>query len=108
MKNPLLDVDTTGARAALILISSGPSRSLRTAFRVVDGITARMRSDANVIFGVRVDRKYEGIVRVLTIMTGVRSPILESIDPAIALAADPSLAPVTESVRAPSAGARKS
>ncbi|HEY7588904.1 MAG TPA: cell division protein FtsZ [Thermoplasmata archaeon] len=90
--NPLLDVDYSGARGALIHISAGPGLRLRTAHEVVEALTERMRSDANVIFGVRVDRKYEGIIRVLTIMTGVRSPILESIAEPVALADDPSLA----------------
>ena len=92
LDNPLLDVDYSGARGALIHISAGPGLRLRTAHEVVEGLTARMRPDANVIFGVRVDRKYEGIIRVLTIMTGVRSPILESADRTVALADDPSLA----------------
>jgi cell division GTPase FtsZ len=38
-----------------------------------------MRPEANVIFGVRVDRKYDGTLRVLSIMTGVRSAFLESV-----------------------------
>ena len=92
LDNPLFDVDYKGARGALIHISAGPGLRLRTAHEVVEGLTAKMRADANVIFGVRVDRKYEGIVRVLAIMTGVRSPILESADPAVALSDDPSLA----------------
>jgi cell division protein FtsZ len=91
LNNPLLDVDYTGARGALIHISGGPSLRLRTAHEVVEGLTARMRPEANVIFGVRVDRKYEGVIRVLTIMTGIRSPILESATAPVALANDQSL-----------------
>jgi len=77
LSNPLLDVDTKGARAALIHISSGPSLSLRTAFRVVDGITANMRSDANVIFGVRVDPRHHDVIRVIAILTGLNTPELD-------------------------------
>jgi len=78
LSNPLLDVDTKGARAALIHISSGPSLSLRTAFRVVDGITANMRSDANVIFGVRVDPRHQDIIRVIAVLTGLKTPELDA------------------------------
>lgn len=92
LENPLFDVDYRGARGALIHISAGPGMRLRTAHEVVEGLTAKMRPEANVIFGVRVDRKFEGIIRVLAIMTGVRSPLLDSVDPAVALADDPSLA----------------
>ncbi len=89
LDNPLLDVDYRGARGALIHISAGPGLRLRTAHEVVEGLTARMRPDANVIFGVRVDRKYEGIIRVLTVMTGIRSPILESVDPEVSVEDEP-------------------
>ena len=98
LENPLFDVDYRGARGALIHISAGPGIRHRTAHAVVEGLTAKLRPDANVIFGVRVDRKYEGIIRVLTIMTGVRSPLLESVDPAISIAGDPSLALSTTAV----------
>ncbi len=96
LDNPLLDVDYRGARGALIHISAGPGLRLRTAHEVVEGLTARMRSDANVIFGVRVDRKFEGIIRVLTIMTGVRSPILEAVSEPVSLADDPTMALIEE------------
>lgn len=79
LDNPLLDVDHRGAHGALIHISAGPGLRLRTANEVVEGLTARMRPDANVIFGVRVDRKYEGVLRVLVIMTGVRSAMVDAI-----------------------------
>lgn len=98
LENPLLDVDYRGARGALIHISAGPGLRLKTAHEVVEGLTARMRPEANVIFGVRVDRKYEGIIRVLTIMTGVRSAILEAVAEPVAIEDDPSLALVTETV----------
>ena len=95
LSNPLLDVDTKGARAALIHISSGPSLSLRTAFRVVDGITDKMRPDANVIFGVRMDPRHEDIIRVIAILTGVHAPRLEIPVEAISYTdADPEVAPL--------------
>jgi len=85
LDNPLLDVDHRGARGALVHISAGPSLRLRTAHEVVEGLTAEMRPDANVIFGVRIDRKYDGIIRVLSIMTGVRSRLLESVAQSVSL-----------------------
>src|SRR5881396_706688 len=85
LDNPLLDVDYRGANGALIHISAGPGLRLRTANAVVEGLTAGIRPDANVIFGVRVDRKYEGILRVLAIMTGVRSPIVEGVAESVSL-----------------------
>ena len=86
LENPLLEVDYRGANGALIHISAGPGLRLRTAHQVVEGLTAEMRPDANVIFGVRVDRKYEGILRVLAIMTGVRSTIVEAVRESVSVA----------------------
>jgi cell division protein FtsZ len=86
LNNPLLEVDYRGANGALIHISAGPGLRLRTAHEVVEGLTAAMRPDANVIFGVRVDRKYNGILRVLAIMTGVRSPMVEAVHESISVA----------------------
>src|SRR3989475_10090657 len=77
--NPLLEVDYRGANGALIHISAGPGLPLRTAHEGVEGLTAAMRPDANVIFGVRVDRKYDGIFRVLAVITGGRTPIVDSV-----------------------------
>ncbi|HEX9341453.1 MAG TPA: cell division protein FtsZ [Thermoplasmata archaeon] len=86
LDNPLLDVDYRGASGALIHISAGPGLRLRTANAVVEGLTEEIRADANVIFGVRVDPKYEGILRVLAIMTGVRSPIVDAVQGSVSIA----------------------
>src|SRR5437773_455598 len=86
LNNPLLEVDYRGANGALIHISAGPGLRLRTAHEVVEGLTAAMRPDANVIFGVRVDKKYNGILRVLAIMTGVRSPMVDAVRESVSIA----------------------
>lgn len=78
MNNPLLDIDFSGANGALIHLTSGPGMSIRTAHEVVQGITNCLSDDANVIFGARVDKEYEGVIKVMTIITGVKSPNLLS------------------------------
>lgn len=83
LRNPLLNVDIKGAKGALIHLSSGPSLPLRVAHRVIAGLTAEMREDANVIFGVRVDPRLDRILRVLAITTGVRAPGLEAVENAV-------------------------
>jgi cell division protein FtsZ len=90
LSNPLMDVDHRGARGALVHISAGPGLRLRTAHEVVEGLTAELRADANVIFGVRVDKKFDGILRVLAIMTGVRSATLDAITQPVTLEDEPS------------------
>jgi cell division protein FtsZ len=79
LNNPLYDADLEGATGALIHITSGPRLTLRTAYDVVNGITAKLDPNANVIIGARVDPDYEGVIKVMTIITGVKSPPI--IDP---------------------------
>lgn len=76
LNNPLLDIDYTDANGALIHLTSGPNLPLETAYSVVNGISSQLSDDANVIFGARVDPDFEGIIRVMSIITGVHSPNL--------------------------------
>lgn len=78
LNNPLLDVDYTDASGALIHLTSGPNLSLGTAYSVVDGISSQLSEDANIIFGARVDAEFTGVIRVMSIVTGVHSPNLLS------------------------------
>lgn len=73
LNHPLLDVDYRGATGGLVHITGGPNLSLKEAEGVADNITNRLESDANVIWGARVNQEYEDKVRVMAIMTGVES-----------------------------------
>src|SRR2546427_800887 len=86
LDNSLLEVGYRGANGALIHISASPGLSLRTAHEVAEGLPAALRPGANVIFGVRVDRKYNGNLRVLVIMTGVSSPLVEAVRESVSIA----------------------
>ena len=70
---PLLDVDYKGATGALIHITGGPDLTIGEANRIGEGITESMESNANVIWGARIDPTMEGCIRVMTIITGVKS-----------------------------------
>ena len=73
LNHPLLDVDYRGATGGLVHITGGPDLSLDEAQGVAESITERLESDANVIWGARIQDEYEGKVRVMAIMTGVQS-----------------------------------
>jgi len=70
LESPLIDIDMKGARGALVHIASGPSTSLRSVHTILEGITANLHEDANVICGTRIVKELEGSARVMTIMTG--------------------------------------
>ena len=70
---PLLDVEYGGATGALIHITGGPDLTLGEANRIGEGITENMDPSANVIWGARIDPTMEGCIRVMAIITGVKS-----------------------------------
>ncbi|MHA1908372.1 MAG: cell division protein FtsZ [Candidatus Thorarchaeota archaeon] len=76
LNSPLLEVEWKGATGALIHITGGPDMSLAEANGVGEKISEKMSTDANVIWGARVDPRLTGSVRVMLILTGVKSPQL--------------------------------
>jgi cell division protein FtsZ len=76
LNSPLLEVEWRGSTGALIHITGGPDMSLAEANRVGELVSEKMSSDANVIWGARVDPRLSGVLRVMLILTGVKSPQL--------------------------------
>ena len=76
LNSPLLEVEWSGATGALIHITGGPDMSLAEANKVGEIVSEKMSSEANVIWGARVDPRLSGILRVMLILTGVKSPQL--------------------------------
>ena len=73
LTNPLLDVDYKGATGCLVHIIGGPDLTLKEANEIAGSLTYELDSDADVIWGARIQQDYEGKVRVMAIMTGVHS-----------------------------------
>lgn len=74
LANPLLDIDYSGANGALIHITGGEDMTLEEIDRCGQLITQSLHSDANVIWGARVDESFAKRIAVMSIMTGVQSP----------------------------------
>jgi cell division protein FtsZ len=74
VRSPLIDVDISGATAALVNVTGGPDMTLADAEGVVKHVHQMISSDARIIWGVQVNPEMQGSVRVLLILTGVRSP----------------------------------
>ncbi|MCD5409489.1 MAG: cell division protein FtsZ [Methanocellales archaeon] len=73
LDHPLLDVDYRGATGALIHITGGSDLTLREAEEITKSITYELDTHANVIWGARINKEFDGKVRVMAIMTGVQS-----------------------------------
>lgn len=74
LTHPLLDVDYRGATGALIHITCGPDFKLEEFSGVGELVTENISPDAQVIIGARINKEFANKVRVITIMTGVKSP----------------------------------
>ena len=76
LTNPLLDVSYEGATGALIHIAGGEDLTLDEVSKAGDLVTQSLDTDANVIWGARIDPSMNGKIRIMTIVTGVNSPYI--------------------------------
>src|SRR3989338_630629 len=74
LTHPLLDVDYKGASGALIHVTCGPDLKLEEFDIIGRTVSENLNPDAQVIIGARISKDFVGKVRVITIMTGVKSP----------------------------------
>ncbi|MCW1296336.1 MAG: cell division protein FtsZ [Candidatus Parvarchaeota archaeon] len=74
INNPLLDVDISGAKGALVHVIGGPSMTLDEAKTVVEVVSKRLSEDAKVIWGAQISNDMHDTIRTMLIVTGVRSP----------------------------------
>lgn len=73
INNPLLDVDVTGAKGALINVSGGPNMTLEEARQVIAAVSEKLSDDARVIWGAQISEDLKNTIKVLLIITGVKS-----------------------------------
>ncbi len=76
LTHPLLDVDYKGATGALIHVTCGPDLKLEEFDTMAKIVAENLNSEAQVIIGARISKDFTGKVRVITIMTGVKSPYI--------------------------------
>jgi cell division protein FtsZ len=74
LTHPLLDVDYKGATGALIHVTCGPDLKLEEFDIIGKLVSENLSPEAQVIIGARISKDFVGRVRVITIMTGVKSP----------------------------------
>ncbi len=73
LQNPLLDVDISNANGALINIIGGPDLSLDEAKSVIEYVGRKLGEDAKLIWGAQISEDMEKSIRVMVIVTGVKS-----------------------------------
>jgi len=73
LNSPLLDVDISGAKGALISIA-GSDVKLEEAQQIIELVTSKLDPEAQVIWGIQLDPDLEKTIRVMVVVTGVSSP----------------------------------
>ncbi len=77
MGSPLLgDIDTSDARGALIRVVGGPDMTVTEAEKVAELVGMKINPQARIIWGCAVDPTMEGKMRVMVVVTGVKSASL--------------------------------
>ena len=71
--NPLLDVDISNATGALVNIIGGPSMSLDECKLIIEQVGNKLSPEAKMIWGAQIAQDMDKALRVLLIVTGVKS-----------------------------------
>ena len=69
----MLDVDISNATGALVNIVGGPDMSLDECKAIIETIGNQLSPDAKMIWGAQISEDMEKAIRVLLIVTGVKS-----------------------------------
>lgn len=73
IQNPLLDVDISDATGALVNIIGGSDMSLDECKSIIETIGNKLSPDSKLIWGAQISEDMEKSIRVLLIVTGVKS-----------------------------------
>ena len=74
INNPLLDVEISNATGALVNVIGGNDLSLEEYKEIIQKIGEQLSPDAKLISGAQISKDLEGSIRVMVILTGVKSP----------------------------------
>lgn len=73
MQSPLLDVDISGARAAIVNVTGGETMTIAEAENVVEEVYNAIDPEARLIWGASIDPDLGDVIRTMVIITGVTS-----------------------------------
>jgi len=77
LESPLLGkIDLSTARGALIRVTGGLDMTVSEAEKAAELVNARINPNARIIWGCSVDPALAGLVRIMVVLTGVKTPDL--------------------------------
>ncbi len=74
LNNPLLDVDISNGSGALVNVIGGEDLQLEEYRVIVEKIGSHLSPEAKLISGAQISKDLDGSLRVMVIITGVKSP----------------------------------
>jgi cell division protein FtsZ len=74
INSPLLKVDIGGATGALINVTGGPDMTVSEAQKAAEVVQKAVSPTARIIWGAAVDPTMQSTIRVMLVVTGVKSP----------------------------------
>ena len=73
INSPLIEMDITEATAALVNVTGGPGMTVTEAEQVAEVIQSKISPGARIIWGAAVDETLDETIRVMVVITGVKS-----------------------------------
>ncbi len=74
LNSPLLDVDVTGAKGALVNVRGSQDLTLEEAQKIVSRVSESLAPEANTIWGAQIYEDMKNSVKVMLVISGVHSP----------------------------------
>ena len=73
LSSPLLDIDISNAKGALINISGSSDLTLQESEKIVQIVADKLDPEANIIWGAQIDESLHNVIRTTIVVSGVRS-----------------------------------
>ena len=73
LSSPLLDIDISNAKGALINISGSSDLTLQESEKIVQIVADKLDPEANIIWGAQIDESLHNIIRTTIVVSGVKS-----------------------------------
>ena len=81
LTSPLLDVDISNAKRALVNVVGGADMTLREAEMIVETVSSKIDADAHVIWGAMVDKNLpKNRIQAMVVVAGGRFPYLDDLE----------------------------
>jgi len=81
LTSPLLDVDISGANRALVNVIGGSDMTLREAEMIVETVSAKISSNAHIIWGAMIDENMpRNQIQAMVVIAGGKFPYLDDTD----------------------------